>query len=207
MICFQVLVNLQVLNIGKPQSRLPMCPPWCRPRRRSPGGWPGRGPWYSPAGHWAGGNTAFHSPGRGSTITPRKEVGAAGQGWPESTSPLLLRCRSLGREQGSPRTCGVHRGLVGEGNGVSVSLAGLRCVTSTWWNLTHSAEETFKLLPSPSEDAGGQGQGRLLRAAFQGPVLPLPLWGGVLLNAWLQECFLGQCMEVSCHHFFPAGWR
>lgn len=70
-----VCLYLQVLNIGKPRSRLPMCPPWCRPRRRRPGGWPARAPWHSPVGHWAGGNTAFHSPGRGSTIAPRNEVG------------------------------------------------------------------------------------------------------------------------------------
>ena len=65
----------------------------------------------------------------------------------------------------------------------------------------------FKLLPSPSPEAGGQGQGHLLHAAFQGSVLLLPPWDGVLPNAWLQECFLGQCMKLHIIIFFPAGWR
>lgn len=36
---------LQVLNIGQPQSRLPMCPPWCRPGGEGLAGAPGTRLW------------------------------------------------------------------------------------------------------------------------------------------------------------------
>lgn len=118
---------LQVLNIGEPQSRLPIAGPG------------GEGLVAGLAGSLALTCGALGrrqhcnaQPGQGQHSHTKKRGGAC---WtsltPESTSPLLLRRRSLRRAQRSPRICGVHRGLVGEGNGVSVSLAGLHCVAST----------------------------------------------------------------------------
>lgn len=49
------------LRAGFPCAHLGVCPGWT-----GPDDWPGLGPQHTPVGHWVGGNTAIHSPGRGS---------------------------------------------------------------------------------------------------------------------------------------------